>query len=348
MGKQVESRAAEAARCGAKAAGGDSDVILEAAGLCKHFPVHNFFGRTKQVVRAVDGIDLVIHRGETFGLVGESGCGKSTLGRTLIRMYEPTSGKIVFDGQDITAAAGHELVDIHRKMQIIFQDPYMSLDPHMNVRQIIAEPMRVGAKLTDDEIDARVAELLVSVGMRPDDMYKFAYEFSGGQRQRVGIARALSVRPEFILCDEPISALDVSIQAQVVNMLEDLQQQMGLTYLFVAHDLSMVRHISTRIGVMYLGRLVEVAPADELYENPLHPYTKALLSAAPIPDPKLARATKRIVLEGELPSPLDVPSGCRFHTRCPQCKDGACSKAEPRLREVSPGHFVACDQVNQQ
>ena len=335
----------EAVRCGAKAADASSDVILEATGLCKHFPVHNFFGRTKQVVRAVDGIDLSIRRGETFGLVGESGCGKSTLGRTLIRMYEPTSGKIVFDGHDITSAHGRELVDIHRKMQIIFQDPYMSLDPHMNVRQIIAEPMRVGTKLTDDEIDARVAELLVNVGMRPDDMYKFAYEFSGGQRQRVGIARALSVRPEFILCDEPISALDVSIQAQVVNMLEDLQQQMGLTYLFVAHDLSMVRHISTRIGVMYLGRLVEVAPADELYENPLHPYTRALLSAAPIPDPKLARASSRIALEGELPSPLHVPSGCRFHTRCPQCSCEGCKQVEPALREVTPGHFVACDQV---
>ncbi|MCI5448402.1 MAG: ABC transporter ATP-binding protein [Coriobacteriaceae bacterium] len=335
----------EAVRCGAKAADASSDVILEATGLCKHFPVHNFFGRTKQVVRAVDGIDLAIRRGETFGLVGESGCGKSTLGRTLIRMYEPTSGKIVFDGHDITSAHGRELVDIHRKMQIIFQDPYMSLDPHMNVRQIIAEPMRVGSKLTDDEIDSRVAELLVNVGMRPDDMYKFAYEFSGGQRQRVGIARALSVHPEFILCDEPISALDVSIQAQVVNMLEDLQQQMGLTYLFVAHDLSMVRHISTRIGVMYLGRLVEVAPADELYENPLHPYTRALLSAAPIPDPKLARETRRIALEGELPSPLHVPSGCRFHTRCPQCSCEGCKQVEPALREVTPGHFVACDQV---
>ncbi len=342
--KATQAETDEAARCGAKAAGSSSDVILEATSLCKHFSVHNFFGRTKQVVRAVDGIDLSIRRGETFGLVGESGCGKSTLGRTLIRMYEPTSGKIVFDGRDITGAHGKELVDIHRKMQIIFQDPYMSLDPHMNVRQIIAEPMSVGAKLSGDEVDERVAELLVSVGMRPDDMYKFAYEFSGGQRQRVGIARALSVRPEFILCDEPISALDVSIQAQVVNMLEDLQQEMGLTYLFVAHDLSMVRHISTRIGVMYLGRLVEVAPADELYENPLHPYTRALLSAAPIPDPKLARATKRIVLEGELPSPLHVPSGCRFHTRCPQCAaGGACKQVEPQLREVTPGHFVACD-----
>ena len=333
--------AADAQRCGAKAAG--SEVILEAKALCKHFPVSNFFGRTKQVVRAVDGIDLAIRRGETFGLVGESGCGKSTLGRTLIRMYEPTSGSVVFDGHDITAARGKELVDIHRKMQIIFQDPYMSLDPHMNVRQIIAEPMRVGTKLSDDEVDERVAELLLSVGMRPDDMYKFAYEFSGGQRQRVGIARALSVRPEFVLCDEPISALDVSIQAQVVNMLEDLQAEMGLTYLFVAHDLSMVRHISTRIGVMYLGRLVEVAPADELYENPLHPYTKALLSAAPIPDPKLARATQRIALEGELPSPLHVPSGCRFHTRCPQCTGEGCQQVEPQLREVTPGHFVACD-----
>ncbi|MBR2835983.1 MAG: ABC transporter ATP-binding protein [Coriobacteriales bacterium] len=317
------------------------DIILEARDLCKHFPLRSFFGRSKHVVKAVDGIDLRIRRGETFGLVGESGCGKSTLGRTLIRMYEPTSGSVFFDGQDITNVTGRKLVDIHRRMQIVFQDPYLSLDPHLNVREIVSEPMRVGNKLSAAEIDDKVAEILDRVSLHRDDMYKFAYEFSGGQRQRIGIARALSVNPEFILCDEPISALDVSIQAQVVNMLEDLQEEFGLTYLFVAHDLSMVRHISTRIGVMYLGRLVEVAPADELYENPLHPYSRALLSAVPIPDPHLASMRKRIPLEGELPSPLNVPEGCRFCTRCPQVKD-SCKKDSPQLKEVYPGHFLAC------
>ncbi|MBS5478529.1 MAG: ABC transporter ATP-binding protein, partial [Coriobacteriia bacterium] len=241
-----------AARDASGRAVASSEVILKAEGLCKHFPVRSFFGRSKQVVKAVDGIDLEIHRGETFGLVGESGCGKSTLGRTLIRMYEPTAGTITFAGHDITRAKGRELVDIHRRMQIVFQDPYLSLDPHQNVREIIAEPLCVGHKYSADEIDDRVAEILDRVSLHRDDMYKFAYEFSGGQRQRIGIARALSVHPDFILCDEPISALDVSIQAQVVNMLEDLQHELGLTYLFVAHDLSMVRHISTRIGVMYL------------------------------------------------------------------------------------------------
>ncbi len=318
-----------------------NDVILSARGLRKHFSVSNFFGRTRQVVKAVDGIDLDIRRGETFGLVGESGCGKSTLGRTLIRMYESTDGSISFDGQDITRARGKALVDIHRRMQIVFQDPYTSLDPHQTVREIIAEPLRVAERLSDDELDDRVAEMLDHVNLHRDDMYKFAYEFSGGQRQRVGIARALSVDPEFVLCDEPISALDVSIQAQVVNMLEDLQQEMGLTYLFVAHDLSMVRHISTRIGVMYLGRLVEVAPADELYENPLHPYTQALLSAIPIPDPRLASMSHRQPLAGELPSPLDVPTGCRFRTRCPRVAEG-CEHCDESLVEVSPGHFVSC------
>ena len=321
------------------AAAGDS--ILSASGVCKHFPVTTFFGRTRQVVRAVDGVDLEIRRGETFGLVGESGCGKSTLGRTLIRMYEPTAGTITFDGKDVSHVGGTELVHIHRRMQIVFQDPYLSLDPHQTVREIVSEPMRVTRRMSPDEIDDQVAEMLERVSLHRDDMYKFAYEFSGGQRQRVGIARALSVHPDFILCDEPISALDVSIQAQVVNMLEDLQQELGLTYLFVAHDLSMVRHISSRIAVMYLGRLVELAPADELYENPLHPYTQALLSAIPIPDPKVARSTVRQELVGELPSPLDVPSGCRFHTRCPLARP-ECSQLKEELLEASPGHLCAC------
>ena len=324
--------------------GAGDDVILRSRGVCKHFPVRSFFGTSKQVVRAVDGIDLDIRRGETFGLVGESGCGKSTLGRTLIRMYEPTAGTIEFDGHDITRARGRALVDIHRRMQIVFQDPYLSLDPHQTVREIVSEPMRVGTSMSADEIDDRVAEMLDRVSLHHDDMYKFAYEFSGGQRQRVGIARALSVKPDFILCDEPISALDVSIQAQVVNMLEDLQQELHLTYLFVAHDLSMVRHISSRIGVMYLGRIVELADADELYDNPLHPYTRALLSAIPVPDPHADMIARRQTLKGELPSPLHVPSGCRFHTRCPLATP-ACAQAEPALREVSPGHFVACDVV---
>lgn len=335
---------APVAQPGTQTAAEADKVLLRATDLCKHFPVSTFFGRTRQVVRAVDGVDLEIMRGETFGLVGESGCGKSTLGRTLIRMYEPTQGSITFDGQDISHVGGSELVRIHRCMQIVFQDPYLSLDPHLTVREIVSEPMRVSKRMSQDEIDQQVAEMLERVSLHPDDMYKFAYEFSGGQRQRVGIARALSVHPEFILCDEPISALDVSIQAQVVNMLEDLQQELGLTYLFVAHDLSMVRHISSRIAVMYLGRLVEVAPAGELYENPLHPYTKALLSAIPIPDPKVARSTVRQELVGELPSPLDVPGGCRFHTRCPMARP-ECSELTEELREVSPGHFCSCPFV---
>jgi oligopeptide transport system ATP-binding protein len=336
------SAAATKAETKAAPASGTGEVLLRAEGLCKHFAPRSFLGTgRKNVVRAVDGVDLEIRRGETFGLVGESGCGKSTLGRTLIRMYEPTAGRLTFCGEDVTHVKGRALVPVHRRMQIVFQDPYLSLDPHMNVREILAEPMCVGRRLSAAEVDERVAELLRRVSLQPDDMNKYAYEFSGGQRQRIGIARALSVRPDFILCDEPISALDVSIQAQVVNMLEDLQGEFGLTYLFVAHDLSMVRHISTRIGVMYLGRLVEVAPAEELYQNPLHPYTKALLSAVPVPDPRAAAQARRIPLEGELPSPLNVPSGCRFRTRC-SCACEGCADACPELREVSPGHLVAC------
>lgn len=322
----------------------NQEILLEAKNLCKYFPQKDFFGRKKADVKAVDGINLAIRKGETFGLVGESGCGKSTLGRTLIRMYDPTSGSIHFKGQDITGWKGKQLLPIHKQMQIIFQDPYSALDPHLNVREIIKESLTAGGKMAASEMDGRIEELLKRVGMKPDDMHKYAYEFSGGQRQRIGIARALSVEPEFLLCDEPISALDVSIQAQVVNMLEDLQEELGLTYLFVAHDLSMVRHISTRIGVMYLGRLVEVADCDELYENPLHPYTKALLSAIPVADPKAARAASRLMLSGELPSPMDVPGGCHFHTRCMDVQK-ECEESIPGMREISPGHYVACSCI---
>lgn len=298
-------------------------ILLETKDLQKHFPVKDFFGRKRKAVKAVDGITFQIRKGETFGLVGESGCGKSTLGRTLIRMYEPTGGQIIFDGQDITKLEGAQLQPYHKRMQIIFQDPYSALDPHHNVEEIIREPMSLYTNEPKSVIDEQIVELLKKVGMKADDMYKYAYEFSGGQRQRIGIARALAVKPEFLLCDEPISALDVSIQAQVVNMLEDLQQELGLTYLFVAHDLSMVRHISTRIGVMYLGKIVEIAESDELYDHPIHPYTEALLSAIPVADPRTARSSKRKIIEGDLPSPMNVPGGCRFHTRCPYARPNA-------------------------
>lgn len=315
--------------------------LLEAKNLSKYFPVKNFFGKTIQQVKAVDRVSLSIKRGETFGLVGESGCGKSTLGRTLIRMYEPTDGTLSYDGDDITKIKGKELLSYHKRMQIIFQDPYSALDPHQNVREIMAEPISVFEKLSEKEMEQRIVGLLEKVGMKADDMGKYAYEFSGGQRQRIGIARALSVHPEFLLCDEPISALDVSIQAQVVNVLEDLQKELGLTYLFVAHDLSMVRHISARIGVMYLGKVVESGESDEVYDNPCHPYTQALLKAIPIADPKRALSLEQFGMKGELPSPLHVPSGCRFHTRCPYAMD-LCRQQEPELEERIPGHLVAC------
>ncbi len=316
-------------------------VLLEAKNLSKYFPIKNFFGKTTHAVKAVDQVTFAIRRGETFGLVGESGCGKSTLGRTLIRMYEPTSGSIIFDGQDITNIKGRELIDCHKRMQIIFQDPYSALDPHQNVREIMAEPIAVFEKLSPSQMDEKIVYLLEKVGMKADDMEKYAYEFSGGQRQRIGIARALSVNPEFLMCDEPISALDVSIQAQVVNVLEDLQKEMGLTYLFVAHDLSMVRHISNRIGVMYLGKIVECGESDEVYDHPLHPYTEALLDSIPIADPKRALSLEKAGIEGDIPSPLNIPSGCRFHTRCPYATP-QCSQAEPPFEEREPGHFVAC------
>lgn len=323
---------------------GKHEILLEARNLEKYFPVKDFFGRQRQSVKAVDGVSLAIRKGETFGLVGESGCGKSTLGRTLIRMYEPTGGQILFGGTDITGLKSRELIPYHKRMQIIFQDPYSALDPHHNVKEIISEPMTAHQRLAGGEVESRTVELLRRVGMKPSDMYKYAYEFSGGQRQRIGIARALAMEPEFLLCDEPISALDVSIQAQVVNMLEDLQAELGLTYLFVAHDLSMVRYISTRIGVMYLGKIVEIAASEELYANPLHPYTKALLSSIPVADPKLARESQREILEGDLPSPMNVPQGCRFHTRC-ACTAKICKTSCPPMREFGDGHFAACHLV---
>ena len=322
----------------------NKEILISATDLKKYFPVHKFMGG-KQYVKAVDGVSLEINKGETFGLVGESGCGKSTLERTLIRMYDITDGKVTYKGKDITNEKAKNLQWMKDEVQIIFQDPYSALNPFWNVREIINEPLKK-AGMEEKEAEERIEYLLNKVGMSKADMDKFPYEFSGGQRQRIGIARALSVNPEFIVCDEPIAALDVSIQAQVVNMLEDLQNEFGLTYLFAAHDLSMVRYISTRIGVMYLGTLVEVAESNELYTNPMHPYTKALLSAIPIVDPLKAREHKRIQLKGELPSPMNIPEGCRFVTRCPYATE-ACKNGVPKLQEISKGHSVACHRAKE-
>ena len=322
----------------------NKEILISATDLKKYFPVHKFMGG-KQYVKAVDGVSLEINKGETFGLVGESGCGKSTLERTLIRMYDITDGKVTYKGKDITNEKAKNLQWMKDEVQIIFQDPYSALNPFWNVREIINEPLKK-AGMEEKEAEERIEYLLKKVGMSKADMDKFPYEFSGGQRQRIGIARALSVNPEFIVCDEPIAALDVSIQAQVVNMLEDLQNEFGLTYLFAAHDLSMVRYISTRIGVMYLGTLVEVAESNELYTNPMHPYTKALLSAIPIVDPLKAREHKRIQLKGELPSPMNIPEGCRFVTRCPYATE-ACKNGVPKLQEISKGHSVACHRAKE-
>lgn len=319
--------------------------LIEVSNLKKYFPVKGAFGVNKnKYVKAVDDVSFYIKKGETFGLVGESGCGKSTLGRTITRLYDVTDGKVIFDGKDIARLSKKELKPYHKRMQVIFQDPYSSLNPYMNVSEIIDEPMAIHSNLSKSERMDKIEELLKKVGMKKSDMEKFPHEFSGGQRQRIGIARALSIEPEFVLCDEPISALDVSIQAQVVNMLEDFQRDMGLTYLFVAHDLSMVKHISNRIGVMYLGKIIEISESRELYKNPLHPYTKALLSSIPVPDPKKASAAMQKVIEGELPSPMDIPTGCRFRTRCPYATP-ICSEKEPEMKEVDKGHMVACHVV---
>ncbi len=289
----------------------------------------------------LNGLSFEIKRGETFGLVGESGCGKSTTGRTILQLYRPTGGHVYFDGSDLVSLKGEELRRMRRRMQMIFQDPYASLNPRMTVGEIVGEPLVVHGVARGREVQQRVESLLGLVGLNPAFVSRYPHEFSGGQRQRVGIARALALQPAFIVCDEPISALDVSIQAQVVNLLEDLQAQFGLTYLFIAHDLSMVRHISSRVGVMYLGIIVELAATNELYARPLHPYTQALLSAVPVPDPTVEEKRQRIILQGDVPSPVNLPSGCRFRTRCPVAQP-LCAEKIPEWREVQPGHWAAC------
>ncbi|MCJ7531286.1 MAG: ABC transporter ATP-binding protein [Anaerolineales bacterium] len=323
------------------------EPLVQVRHLKKHFPITRgiVIQRTLGAVHAVDDISFDIQRGETLGLVGESGCGKTTAGRTILGLYKATAGNVNIDGHDICTANGHEWMTIRRKASIIFQDPYASLNPRWSVSAIVSEPIRVHDLLkTAEERDKRAQELLELVGLNARHLNRFPHEFSGGQRQRIGIARALACNPKFIVCDEPISALDVSIQAQVVNLLEDLQERFELTYLFIAHDLSMVRHICDRVAVMYLGVIVEMAPRDNLYEKPLHPYTQALLSSVPVPDPKKERKRRHIILTGDVPSPINPPDGCRFHTRCP-IATSRCSEIVPEWREMNPRHWIACHEV---
>lgn len=318
----------------------EKQVLVNVQNLKKYFPVKkNFFGRSTQMLKAVDDVSFQIHKGETLGLVGESGCGKSTTGRSIVRLYDYTSGHVFYDGHDLADMKEKQLKPYRQRMQTIFQDPYSSLNPGMTVFELISEPMNIHGTYTEMQRREIIADLLEKVGLKKEHMSRYPHEFSGGQRQRISIARALSVQPEFVVCDEPISALDVSVQAQVVNMLQDLQAEFGLTYLFIAHDLSMVRYISNRIGVMYLGQIVELAASDELYEHPSHPYTQALLSSILVADPR--SATERIVLQGDPPSPLADVGGCKFRTRCPHATE-RCALESPRLKEIAPGHQVAC------
>jgi len=321
--------------------------LVEVRDLVKYFPIHaGLLSRHVGDVKAVDGVGFDLEAGDTLGLVGESGSGKTTIGRMLLHLLPATSGSIRYNGVEITTMRADGIRRLRRQIQIIFQDPYASLNPRMTVGEIIGEPLRIHGIATGKAARDRVAELLRLVGLRPYSANRYPHEFSGGQRQRIGIARALAVDPKFIVCDEPVSALDVSIQAQVINLLEDLQQQFGLTYLFIAHDLSVVRHISTRVAVMYVGKIVELSTRDEIYERPLHPYTQALLSAIPIPDPAAERRRKRIVLSGDIPSPVDPPSGCRFHTRCPVAFE-RCKVEDPPFRDYGGGHFAACHWVEE-
>jgi oligopeptide transport system ATP-binding protein len=321
-------------------------VLVEVRGLKKYFPIKSgiVFQREVAAVKAVDGVSFDIYEGETLGLVGESGCGKSTTGRTILQLHRATAGSVKFEGEELTTLQGEALRKMRRKMQMIFQDPYASLNPRMSVGRIVAEPLVVHNIGTKKEREERVAELLELVGLNPYFVRRYPHEFSGGQRQRIGLARALALNPKFIVADEPISALDVSIQAQVVNLLQKLQEDLGLTYLFIAHDLSMVRHLCNRVAVMYLGKIVEIADSEELYTNPLHPYTQALLSAVPVPDPVVEEKRQRIILKGDVPSPVNPPKGCHFNTRCP-VSVGVCYEEDPELVEVLPGHWVACHRV---
>ncbi|MDA3645908.1 ABC transporter ATP-binding protein [Saccharopolyspora indica] len=326
-------------------AGDSQDVLVDVEDVAVHFPIKRgvVLDRTVGHVYAVDGVSLRIRRGETYGLVGESGCGKSTLGRAVLRLEKPTGGKVVFDGVDLSGMKGEPLRRMRRRMQMVFQDPLSSLDPRQSVQSLLVEGMRAHGMGTDREAtDKRLRELLSAVGLPTTSLRKYPHEFSGGQRQRIGIARALSVGPELVVADEPVSALDVSVQAQVVNLLEDLQAEFGLTYLVIAHDLAVVRHIADRVGVMYLGGIVEESTSDDLYAEPLHPYSKALLSAVPVPDPTVEDEREQILLSGDLPSPANPPAGCRFHTRCPWRQPDRCDTERPALRELKPGHRVAC------
>ena len=317
------------------------ETCLKVTDLKMYFPVKSGIFSKARSLKAVDGVSVSIAQGETMGLVGESGCGKTTVGRTILKLYEATGGSITYKGTDITGFDDQEMRPYRRKMQMIFQDPYTSLDPRMNVEAIISEPIRALKLCSEGDRRDRVRELIQMVGLKADHLNRYPHEFSGGQRQRIGIARALAAEPEFIVCDEPISALDVSIQAQVINILEELQHKFGFTYLFISHDLSMVRHISHQVGVMYLGNLIEYAQVDELYDNMLHPYTKSLISAVPVADPNQARQNKRIVLQGDVPSPIDPPPGCPFRARCAYAKE-ICGREKPELKKINDDHMVAC------